>query len=182
MVLPSLVVAGVGQEDVSANPRRTARSRYHFFCNDDLAQGALMQAPRQGVAAGFNDLGGSDQMLPMLTIVRAHRAQIGRTAPPVLLLLLTCGKLEEPSLVDLGLWAGGAREHLKHLLRAVAVMQIDDATRRQQAHSRSRPTRVFDRISRHEVQGGKRRLSLASNAAPTSNLPLWSQQRCPASA
>jgi DNA-binding LacI/PurR family transcriptional regulator len=96
MVLPSLVVAGVGQEDVSANARRTARSRYHFFCNDDLAQGALMQASRQGVAAGFNDLGGSDQMLPMLTIARtpspdwAHHTalaaavnprQIGRAQP-----------------------------------------------------------------------------------------------------
>jgi LacI family gluconate utilization system Gnt-I transcriptional repressor len=49
-----------------------------FFCNDDLAQGALMAALRHGVAvpervavSGFNDLTGSDQMLPMLT-TRAH--------------------------------------------------------------------------------------------------------------
>jgi hypothetical protein len=95
---------------------------------------------------------------------------------------LTRDKSEEPGLIDLGLGAGGALEHLKHLLMAVAVKQIDDATWKQQAHSRSRPTRVFDRISRHEVRGGKRRLSLASNAAPTSNLPLWPQQICPAPA
>jgi|GEM_PF-6379034 hypothetical protein len=56
---------------------------------------------------------------------------------------LTRDKSEEPSLIDLGLGAGEAREHLKHLLMAVAVRQIDDATRRQQAHSRSRPARVL---------------------------------------
>ncbi len=48
-----------------------------FFCNDDLAQGALMAALRMGVSVpqqvaitGFNDLTGSDQMLPPLTTVR----------------------------------------------------------------------------------------------------------------
>src|SRR5574341_1499605 len=42
-----------------------------FFCNDDLAQGGLLAAHRMGVkvpeqlsVAGFNDLAGSDQMLP----------------------------------------------------------------------------------------------------------------------
>jgi LacI family gluconate utilization system Gnt-I transcriptional repressor len=42
-----------------------------FFCNDDLAQGALLAALRLGIKvpaqiaiAGFNDLPGSDQMLP----------------------------------------------------------------------------------------------------------------------
>ena len=46
------------------------------FCNDDLAQGALMAAPHQGVAvAGFNDLSGSDQMLPTLTLARTTSTQ-----------------------------------------------------------------------------------------------------------
>jgi LacI family gluconate utilization system Gnt-I transcriptional repressor len=48
-----------------------------FFCNDDLAQGGLLAAQRLGIAvpaqvaiAGFNDLAGSDQMVPPLTTVR----------------------------------------------------------------------------------------------------------------
>ena len=55
-----------------------------FFCNDDLAQGGLLSALRHQVAvpervaiAGFNNLPGSDQMLPTLTTVRTPRAQIG---------------------------------------------------------------------------------------------------------
>jgi len=79
-----------------------------FFCNDDLAQGALMAALRLGVAvpgrvavAGFNDLTGSDQMLPTLTTVRTPRAEIGRTAARLLLSLIR-GEQEGPNLVDLG--------------------------------------------------------------------------------
>ena len=56
-----------------------------FFCNDDLAQGALLAATRLGVAvpqrvavAGFNDLTGSDQMMPPLTTVRTPRARSAR--------------------------------------------------------------------------------------------------------
>ena len=55
-----------------------------FFCNDDLAQGALLAAwrlriavPRRVAIAGFNDLTGSAQMVPPLTTVRTPRAQIG---------------------------------------------------------------------------------------------------------
>ena len=44
-----------------------------FFCNDDLAQGALMAALRLEIA-GLIDLPGSDQMLPQLTTVRTPRA------------------------------------------------------------------------------------------------------------
>jgi LacI family gluconate utilization system Gnt-I transcriptional repressor len=79
-----------------------------FFCNDDLAQGALMAALRHGVSvpgrvavAGFNDLTGSDQMLPTLTTVRTPRAEIGRTAARLLLSLIR-GEPEQPSLIDLG--------------------------------------------------------------------------------
>ncbi|MGH8831794.1 MAG: LacI family DNA-binding transcriptional regulator, partial [Polaromonas sp.] len=66
-----------------------------FFCNDDLAQGALLAALRLGIAvpgrvaiAGFNDLTGSDQMLPALTTVRTPRAEIGSAAARMLLALM----------------------------------------------------------------------------------------------
>jgi LacI family transcriptional regulator, gluconate utilization system Gnt-I transcriptional repressor len=66
-----------------------------FFCNDDLAQGALLAALRLGIpvpqrvaVAGFNDLTGSDQMLPTLTTVRTPRAEIGTAAAEMLLALM----------------------------------------------------------------------------------------------
>ncbi|ROZ61378.1 LacI family DNA-binding transcriptional regulator, partial [Ramlibacter sp. WS9] len=66
-----------------------------FFCNDDLAQGALLAALRLGIPvpqrvalAGFNDLTGSDQMLPPLTTVRTPRAEIGTAAAGMLLTLM----------------------------------------------------------------------------------------------
>lgn len=79
-----------------------------FFCNDDLAQGALLAALRRGLEvpgrvaiAGFNDLTGSDQMVPPLTTVRTPRAQIGIAAARMLLSLM---RGEEPAerCVDLG--------------------------------------------------------------------------------
>ncbi len=79
-----------------------------FFCNDDLAQGALLAALRLGIAvpqriaiAGFNDLTGSDQMLPSLTSVRTPRAQIGQAAADMLLALIRKGE-HSPPQVDLG--------------------------------------------------------------------------------
>jgi LacI family transcriptional regulator, gluconate utilization system Gnt-I transcriptional repressor len=78
-----------------------------FFCNDDLAQGALMAALRMGVSvpqqvaiAGFNDLTGSDQMLPPLTTVRTPRARIGLAAAEMLLTLM---RGEEPGVAQLDL-------------------------------------------------------------------------------
>lgn len=79
-----------------------------FFCNDDLAQGALMAALRLGIAvpnqvaiAGFNDLTGSDQMLPPLTTVRTPRARIGEAAAQMLLSLMR-GKEPPCTQLDLG--------------------------------------------------------------------------------
>jgi LacI family transcriptional regulator, gluconate utilization system Gnt-I transcriptional repressor len=79
-----------------------------FFCNDDLAQGALMAALRMGIAvpgrvaiAGFNDLTGSDQMLPSLTTVRTPRAEIGQKAATLLLSLMS-GKQVKPCFIDVG--------------------------------------------------------------------------------
>ena len=79
-----------------------------FFCNDDLAQGALLAALRLKIAvpariaiAGFNDLTGSDQMLPPLTSVRTPRAQIGEAGANMLLSLMR-GETQAQSCVDLG--------------------------------------------------------------------------------
>jgi LacI family gluconate utilization system Gnt-I transcriptional repressor len=79
-----------------------------FFCNDDLAQGALLAALRLGIAvpqriavAGFNDLTGSDQMLPPLTTVRTPRADIGTAAARMLLALMN-GETVAAPCVDLG--------------------------------------------------------------------------------
>lgn len=79
-----------------------------FFCNDDLAQGALLAALRLGVpvpqqvaVAGFNDLTGSDQMLPPLTTVRTPRAEIGASAARMLLVLMR-GEQPDSRCVDLG--------------------------------------------------------------------------------
>ncbi|MBZ8138621.1 LacI family transcriptional regulator [Rubrivivax gelatinosus] len=79
-----------------------------FFCNDDLAQGGLLAALRLGVevprrlaVVGFNDLAGSDQMLPPLTTVRTPRAEIGRAAAAMLLRLMR-GETVAPASLDLG--------------------------------------------------------------------------------
>jgi LacI family transcriptional regulator, gluconate utilization system Gnt-I transcriptional repressor len=66
-----------------------------FFGNDDLAQGGLLAAQRAGVAvpgrvaiAGFNDVAGSDQMVPPLTTVRTPRAEVGEAGAAMLLQLM----------------------------------------------------------------------------------------------
>ena len=79
-----------------------------FFCNDDLAQGALLAAMRLGISvpqrvaiAGFNDLTGSDQMWPPLTTVRTPRAQVGEAAAHMLIQLIHGETPAQPQL-DLG--------------------------------------------------------------------------------
>ena len=79
-----------------------------FFCNDDLAQGALLTALRRGIQVpeqvaivGFNDLTGSDQTLPALTTVRTPRARIGEAAAQMLLGLIK-GQTPAQAQVDLG--------------------------------------------------------------------------------
>jgi len=79
-----------------------------FFCNDDLAQGGLLAALRMGVkvpkrvaVAGFNDLEGSDQMVPALTTIRTRRAEIG-TQSATMLLRLMRGESPPRASVDVG--------------------------------------------------------------------------------
>jgi LacI family transcriptional regulator, gluconate utilization system Gnt-I transcriptional repressor len=79
-----------------------------FYCNDDLAQGGLLAALRLGISipqqiaiAGFNDLNGSDQMLPSLSTVRTPRSEIG-TASAIMLLALIKGQPVPTPNIDLG--------------------------------------------------------------------------------
>jgi LacI family gluconate utilization system Gnt-I transcriptional repressor len=78
-----------------------------FFCNDDLAQGAALEALRQGIAIpqrvsliGFNDLPGSAHMVPRLTSIRTPRQEVGQRAAQLLLGLID-GVAQKPQ-VDLG--------------------------------------------------------------------------------
>ena len=78
------------------------------FCNDDIAQGALLEALRRGIRvpqqiaiAGFNDLPGSDQMVPPLTTIRTPRGHIGTEGARMLLQLMRGEALPLHSL-DLG--------------------------------------------------------------------------------
>jgi len=79
-----------------------------FFCNDDLAQGGLLAALRAGIkvpdavaVAGFNDLNGSDQMLPPLTTVHTPRTEIGEQAARMLLQLMRREPLTQ-NCIDVG--------------------------------------------------------------------------------
>jgi LacI family transcriptional regulator, gluconate utilization system Gnt-I transcriptional repressor len=87
---------------------QSARPHAIFFCNDDLAQGALLAAlklglkvPQDVAIAGFNDLVGSAHMLPPLTTVRTPRAAIGDTAAQMLLHLMRSQEVNNRR-VDLG--------------------------------------------------------------------------------
>lgn len=79
-----------------------------FFCNDDIAQGALLEALRQGIAVpqqaaivGFNDLSASAQMVPPLTTVRTPRQEIGTESARLLLRMIRHEPIETRQ-VDLG--------------------------------------------------------------------------------
>ncbi|MEE4890290.1 LacI family DNA-binding transcriptional regulator [Pseudomonas alliivorans] len=78
-----------------------------FFCNDDLAQGASLEALRLGIAipqrvslVGFNDLPGSAHMVPRLTSIRTPRQEVGQRAAQLLLGLLD--GVPQQARVDLG--------------------------------------------------------------------------------
>jgi LacI family transcriptional regulator, gluconate utilization system Gnt-I transcriptional repressor len=79
-----------------------------FFCNDDLAQGGLLAALRLQIAvpdrlavAGFNDLAGSDLMVPPLTSVRTPRRAMGEASAQMLLALMR-GEAPPVHSLDLG--------------------------------------------------------------------------------
>lgn len=73
-----------------------------FFCNDDMAQGALLEAMRRGIRvpdqvaiAGFNDLPGSSHMVPPLTSLRTPRGEVGAAAASMLVALMQGRPVDE---------------------------------------------------------------------------------------
>ncbi|HYG88558.1 MAG TPA: LacI family DNA-binding transcriptional regulator [Azospirillum sp.] len=79
-----------------------------FLCNDDLAQGAIFQCTRLGIAvpgrlaiAGFNDLAASAWTTPPLTTVATPRYEIGREAARLLVSRID-GRTAESRSIDLG--------------------------------------------------------------------------------
>ncbi len=79
-----------------------------FFCNDDLAQGALFEClrrdikvPEQLAVAGFNNLETSACTVPSLTTVATPRYEIGMQAANMLISLIE-GRAPPRSSVDLG--------------------------------------------------------------------------------
>lgn len=72
------------------------------FFNDGLAQGGLLFALRSGIAvAGFNDLAGSDQMVPPLTSVRTPCSAMGQAAAKMLIELMR-GETPAINSIDMG--------------------------------------------------------------------------------
>lgn len=79
-----------------------------FFCNDDLALGALFECHRRGIKvpeqlalAGFNDLPASACAAPSLTTITTPRYLIGQRAAGLLLTLMA-GRKPPTSRLDLG--------------------------------------------------------------------------------
>ncbi|AMB87799.1 LacI family transcriptional regulator [Pseudomonas agarici] len=79
-----------------------------FFGNDDLAQGALLEALRYGIKVpeqvavlGFNDLPGSACMVPRLSSIRTPREAIGQRAAEQMLNLMAGNPVPQP-VVDMG--------------------------------------------------------------------------------
>lgn len=79
-----------------------------FFCNDDLAQGALFRCQRRSIAvpgqlaiAGFNDLPASAWTTPALSTIATPRYRVGREAAGILLKLMA-GAPPAATQLDLG--------------------------------------------------------------------------------
>ena len=105
---PQPTSMALGAELFTAVRQRDPSVDAIFFCNDDIAQGALLEALRQGIQVpeeiaitGFNDLDASAQMVPPLTTIRTPRKSIGAESANLLLRLLHNETVDQRQ-VDLG--------------------------------------------------------------------------------
>ena len=88
-----VALAGIGQ------PPSNWTFRYRL--PDNCLKARSIAVPGTVAIAGFNDLAGSDQMLPPLTTVRTPRAAMGEAGARMLLALMQ-GQLPESNSVNLG--------------------------------------------------------------------------------
>ena len=108
LLVPDPSSISLGAELLDRMQRQAPECDALFFCNDDLAQGALFQCRRRGIdvpgdlaIAGFNDLPASAWCTPSLTTIATPRYEVGRRAAEMLLSLLD-GQEPASRQIDLG--------------------------------------------------------------------------------
>ncbi|ANN75854.1 LacI family DNA-binding transcriptional regulator [Bordetella flabilis] len=92
IMTPSKSSLSLGAELLDALLRDHPDCDAIFFCNDDLAQGAVFQCGRLGIAVpgrmgliGFHDLNGTAWTTPPLSTIATPRYEIGRSAATLLM-------------------------------------------------------------------------------------------------
>lgn len=92
IMTPSKSSLALGAELLQAMLRDHPECDALFFCNDDLAQGAVFQCGRMGIDVpgrmgliGFHDLNGTAWTSPPLSTIATPRYEIGRSAATMLM-------------------------------------------------------------------------------------------------
>jgi LacI family gluconate utilization system Gnt-I transcriptional repressor len=108
LLVPEPSSIGLGGALLERLLQQAPDSQAIFFCNDDLAQGALFMCQRLGISvpdrlaiAGFNDLQASAHIVPSLTTVATPRFEIGVRAAQMLVGLIE-GHEPARTCIDLG--------------------------------------------------------------------------------
>ncbi len=108
MMLPEPSTVALGADMLDRMLEQVPDCDAIFFCNDDLAHGAVFRCLRRGIdvpgrlaICGFNDLPSSAWMHPSLTTVATPRYQIGFQAGTLLRELID-GKMPSATRIDLG--------------------------------------------------------------------------------
>uniref|UniRef100_UPI0039F0551E LacI family DNA-binding transcriptional regulator n=1 Tax=Bordetella sputigena TaxID=1416810 RepID=UPI0039F0551E len=108
IMTPSKSSLGLGAELLEAMLREHPECDGIFFCNDDLAQGAVFQCGRLGIDVpgrmgliGFHDLTGTAWTTPPLSTIATPRYEIGRSAATLLMNALE-GRPNPQRHLDLG--------------------------------------------------------------------------------
>ncbi|WP_254925947.1 LacI family DNA-binding transcriptional regulator [Bordetella genomosp. 11] len=108
IMTPSKSSLGLGAELLDTMLREHPECDGLFFCNDDLAQGAVFQCGRLGVEVpgrmgliGFHDLAGTAWTTPPLSTIATPRYEIGKSAATLLMNALE-GRPNPQRHLDLG--------------------------------------------------------------------------------
>lgn len=108
LLSPSPSSLGLGTQLFRETLERHPDVEAIFFCNDNLAQGGLLEALRMGIkipqelkVVGYNDVDESSFTFPRLTTVATPRAAMGEKAAEMLLALMR-GEVLDSTAIDLG--------------------------------------------------------------------------------